>query len=71
MAETLRDVMKKLKPSAIDEEAAGGVQGCPHFYKQLDGYWYRLCHEFSGNCEACWGQLAREDKRIKRGKRNG
>ena len=67
---TLIDVVKKVKPSLISEEYDGGVEGCPQFYRFLDTYHYRLCHEFE-SCSDCWNQKAikkkiREDKPKKK-----
>lgn len=55
MDKTLFDIIKKENPKVIDESYDGGVEGCPQFYKILDQYNYRLCHEFE-SCSDCWNQ---------------
>lgn len=54
---TLFDIVKKERPELISEDCDGGVEGCPQFYKFLDKYRYRLCHEFEF-CSDCWHQKA-------------
>ena len=54
---TLREYMAENFPEQICDYAAGGVQGCPDNYDELDGHYTQVfdCN-IDDSCEKCWGQ---------------
>jgi hypothetical protein len=71
VTKTFYDVIKETQPEAINEDYIAGVEGCPMWYPQLQGFKMKLCSDFPTGerqfkkCMWCWNQLAipRETKK--------
>lgn len=57
---TLRDKVKRIRPSEVDEGYDGGVCGCPSDYEFLIGHFNKnigcTCSGCDFDCISCWSQ---------------